>query len=410
MSEHQNAQAGPSRTPPRPDLHRVPASFTSGYNDERPDRPRLTKMSNGSSSSLVPVNASISSQTGLFGARKGSLASLRNAFVKAGGTSAVAIPPVPAFDGKSGSYPALKNPFSKGSLDSGPASPSGTSFRSKWGQTPVAASPGSAWDRKQSVATTHSSHRSQGGKSATSQGSSNWRPEEPTPALPPLPSRSTPSRVGRLGSDASLLGQGTARRFGSISGELAGHRPAEEALQIVFRDFKEAADQKISRICTRPLNTQPSIQAYLEPGADKAFDAQITSLAHCSSRHARRGWEMLNSWCRLHCEGIAAGEVRAHLDRSLGLQMRVEDAAAILAARKQSAARYLKARALIELVRATPKDSLGEELGMRIEEEAFHAYRSERLEEQGQPPQRKAVTQLQVELLGELSKTRSVCM
>jgi hypothetical protein len=84
--------------------------------------------------------------------------------------------------------------------------------------------------------------------------------------------------------------------------------------------------------------------------------------------------------------------------------MRVEDAAAILGGRKSAAAKYLLNRALIELVRVTPKEIMGEELGMTLEGNAFAAYRNDKGDEMS--PHKKAVALLQVELLGELSKTR----
>jgi hypothetical protein len=86
--------------------------------------------------------------------------------------------------------------------------------------------------------------------------------------------------------------------------------------------------------------------------------------------------------------------------------MRVEDAAAILGSRKSFAAKYILTRALIELVKATPRDALGEEMGMTLEQNAFNTYRAEKLEESAQSGQRRAVSQLQVELLGQLSTTR----
>lgn len=94
------------------------------------------------------------------------------------------------------------------------------------------------------------------------------------------------------------------------------------------------------------------------------------------------------------------------MDRSLGLQMRVEDAAAILGARKSSVAKYILNRVLIELVKITPRDMLGEELGMMLEQNAFNAYRLEKVEELIQVPHKRAVSQLQIELLGQLSRTR----
>jgi hypothetical protein len=86
--------------------------------------------------------------------------------------------------------------------------------------------------------------------------------------------------------------------------------------------------------------------------------------------------------------------------------MRVEDAAAILTARKSCAAKFILNRALIEIVRITPREALGEELGMSLEQNAFNAYRTEKLEESAQSGMRRAVAQLQVELLGHLSTTR----
>jgi hypothetical protein len=216
--------------------------------------------------------------------------------------------------------------------------------------------------------------------------------------------RGTPSRTGRLGSDASLF----MRRQGSISEEYEGKAPLDEALRVIFNTFRDAANAKIARVCGRPLNTQPSLPAYLEAGADASFDANIVSLAQCGKRHVRRIVDMLNGWCRGHCEGIGASEVRMHLNQSLGLQMRVEDAATILGGRKTSASKYITNRLLIELIKMTPKEALGEDLGMTLESNAFNAYRTERLEEHTQFPHRKAVSNLQIELLGYLSDTRLV--
>jgi hypothetical protein len=210
--------------------------------------------------------------------------------------------------------------------------------------------------------------------------------------------------MGRLGSDASVF----ARRNGSISEEVMGHTPSDEALRVIFRTFREAADMKITRICGRPLNTQPSLPAYLELGVDLAFDSSVTSLAQCGKRHCRRVVDLLNAWCRGHCEGIGASEVKAHLNQSMGLQMRVEDAAIILGGRKTSASKYIFNRVLIEMVKQTPREAMGEELGMTLESNAFNAYRAEKLEEHSQFPHRKAVSNLQVELLGHLSSNRSV--
>ncbi len=89
-------------------------------------------------------------------------------------------------------------------------------------------------------------------------------------------------------------------------------------------------------------------------------------------------------------EASAPPRSAPHLDRSLGLQMLVEDAAAILSARKIATARYIFVRAVVELLQVTQKDDLGEEQGMTIEVNAFNAYRSESLDVDVQSPHKRA--------------------
>lgn len=86
--------------------------------------------------------------------------------------------------------------------------------------------------------------------------------------------------------------------------------------------------------------------------------------------------------------------------------MRVEDAAAILSSRKVTAARFLCTRSLLQLVQSIQGQGMEDELGLIIESHTFNSYRSEKLDEDGQSVHRRAILRLQVELLGELSRTR----
>jgi hypothetical protein len=224
-------------TPARPHLSKGSASYSvgiptppsHGYGDE----PRLGKFSNGSNTSLVTAGTSIGSTPGFLNPRKGSkpsLTSIRNAFK----SSAQPVPPVPNL--ASTAYPALKNPFSRYNE---PASPS----------RPFASPKGHPHIPRKSTAST----RSIGGRSATSQSS---RPDDHVPALPPIPSRTTPSMMGRRGSDNGSMFN--FRRQGSVGGldgidEGSVRTAGEEALRYVWRDFREAADGKVARICGRPL-------------------------------------------------------------------------------------------------------------------------------------------------------------
>lgn len=226
-------------TPPYPGS----SHYSSSNHDEQP---RLGKLSNGSNTSLLTSNTSIGSAPGFLAGKKGSkasLTSLRNAFK----SSAVPVPPVPNI--ASQAYPALRNPFSR--YDA-PASP-------VHGHANISSSPRTNGFRKQSTA----SARSMGGRSVTSQGSSGFRQDEHAPALPPIPSRSTPSRMTRRGSDSAS--SFVYVRNGSIGGldgieEGSSVRTAgEEALRVVWRDLREAADSKVTRICARPLVSADTI-------------------------------------------------------------------------------------------------------------------------------------------------------
>lgn len=247
----------------------MPSSSSAGYTRgresfDRPDRPRLGKFSNGSHTSLAGVGLPTPSGANVPVPRKGSLASLKNAFkASAPGGPASPVPPVPAVDARraqaAAGYPALRNPFSR--TPSGtPASPSNAFYpsQSPMKQSRMDASPGTSHhaERKQSFA----SQRSIGGRSATSNGSSSFRAEDyPMPSLPSIPPRGGPSRTGRQGSDGDSMFSGFAgsgRRKGSVLGMeeiIEGRTPIEEALRVVFKRFKDAADLKVTRICGRPL-------------------------------------------------------------------------------------------------------------------------------------------------------------
>lgn len=151
---------------------------------------------------------------------------------------------------KSGRYPALQNPFRH---DAEPLSQAVGRPRANTKASMTSASPSFIMHHgsKQSVTTFHSSQRSLGARSTTSQSSSNFRPEDhPMPVMSTIPNRSTPSRVGRPGSDTSQLGGPFGR---SEEQETFGKTPAEEALKVVYQSFRTAAESKIKKIMAKPL-------------------------------------------------------------------------------------------------------------------------------------------------------------
>ena len=276
--------SGALGTPSRPSLSKnhtqpigmpgQPYGSAGGYDD----RSRLGTLANGSTTSVATPSTSIGSAPGFLSNRKGSFANIKNAF-KGSKDPSFGVPPLPYREarystsggtaGSGAGYPALRNPFSRGH-DPGPSSPS----TSRLGQSPrgrgmavatgsgsiSTTQPGYAYDRPGSSGTTHDSQRSQGGRSIASNGSSNFnfRSDDhpmPMPALPPIPMRNTPSRLGRGGSGSGSTFQFDTRRNGSVGGDevILGNTPGEEALRMVFSDFRGVADGKIARICGRPL-------------------------------------------------------------------------------------------------------------------------------------------------------------
>lgn len=219
---------------------------------------------NGSSTSINGPSSSIGSAPAFLSNRKGSFANLKNAF-KGSKEPSHGVPPVPHAAGPSSGYPALKNPFSAARYE--PSTPS----TSRLGQSPQgrammngsisSTQQGYSYDRAPG---NHMPQRSQGGRSIASNGSGNIRTDDhPMPALPPIPMRNTPSRLGRGGSGSGSAFQfDTVRRNESISGAdevILGNTPGEEALRMVFKDFRALADGKIARILGRPLVSDRNI-------------------------------------------------------------------------------------------------------------------------------------------------------
>lgn len=247
----------------RAQLPKSGLSHSASAHDLALEPPRLGKMSNGSSSSLIAHSMQQSgSGAGVLGPRKGSFASLKNVF-KPNTQGAPPVPSLPPLDSKqygAPRYPTLRDPFNR--FDS-PPSPTSTHHNSRpRGYTKASA----AWQQpvgynhtpgKHSVATMHSSQRSFGGRSVTSQGSSSFRAEDyPLPMLPRIPARSTPSRAGRQGSDTSMFGTFPRKmsvNTGDESLDNFGKTPAEEALRVVFQAFRESADPKITKLLAKPL-------------------------------------------------------------------------------------------------------------------------------------------------------------
>ena len=114
----------------------------------------------------------------------------------------------------------------------------------------------------------------------------------------------------------------------------------------------------------------------------------------------------MTDWCQDHTRGISAGEVRQHPELIAGSQMRIEEVATVMSARKSGAARYIFYKAIIELLHSCSKDDIGNELGTSLENSMFGAYRAEWPADSSAAPFRQELVDLQAELIGELSQAR----
>ncbi|KAG5367747.1 Cell polarity protein [Yarrowia sp. C11] len=210
--------------------------------------------------------------------------------------------------------------------------------------------------------------------------------------------------------------------------------PSEYALHILFTQFVRYAERKLN-LCISTPDSDPNITDILGEGADPAFDKIIVSLGYIARREPKpvidsvmfwrksKSEVAVNSAAAAHTAAASASAVAGHSRQnsrasdmgssgfgSAQLQEHASSAreAALVADKKSLISIYILCRVLIEVVKQTDTDSLGEDLRDKLEEIVFKQLRTTDPAVLATSHVRHANWNLFAQLLGQMSDTNFV--
>ncbi|KAG5355990.1 Cell polarity protein [Yarrowia sp. B02] len=207
--------------------------------------------------------------------------------------------------------------------------------------------------------------------------------------------------------------------------------PSEYALHILFTQFVRYAERKLN-LCISTPDSDPNITDILGEGADPAFDKIIVSLGYIARREPKPVIDSVMFWRKSKSEVAVNSAAAAHTaaaSASVGhsrqnsrasdmgsgfgsaqLQEHASSAreAALVADKKSLISIYILCRVLIEVVKQTDTDSLGEDLRDKLEEIVFKQLRTTDPAVLATSHVRHANWNLFAQLLGQMSNTNFV--
>ena len=179
------------------------------------------------------------------------------------------------------------------------------------------------------------------------------------------------------------------------------------------------AERKLNLCLSYSLESEPRIAEILGAGNDPAFDKIITSLGYIARRKPKPVIDSVMFWRKSKSEAAAAANASASSHSPLAPHSRSESRndidstkaenpreLAIQADRKSLISIYILCRVLIEVVRQTPPDVLGDDLSEKLEEIVFKQLKTADPELISGSIIRRANWNLFAELLGEMSEAR----
>lgn len=342
--------------------------------------------------------------------KKGSFASLRNAFKTSGKSTET--PPVPLLDRQA--YPALRNPFSRStsSLTHSVTPSSVRSPPSSSGARPP--TPSSSNDNRHGRAMSmrtkgHASGRSQhshtGSVFHTSDAGSDYAPG----FTHAIPRQSTPPPVPRMPNE---FGNALYTPPSSTETEdkivMDPRTPSEFALHAIFIRFAALAEGKIDSFLREPLERDPLLTDFFGPGTDSKFDDLLTSLGHLATKGSKPVIDSIMRWRKTQLENVS-GSIINHQSSSSSSYARAvgpKEVVNILNIRKGLAGIYIMCRALIAVIQCVPRDALGETMGFNLEETTFEQLRRPDLKLLSNSINHRINAELYATLLGKLSNIR----
>ncbi|KAK9472091.1 cell morphogenesis N-terminal-domain-containing protein [Dipodascopsis tothii] len=198
--------------------------------------------------------------------------------------------------------------------------------------------------------------------------------------------------------------------------------PAEYALHIVFTQFVRHAEKKLNLCLANAADGQePHIVAVLAHGVDPAFDKILSSLGYIARQKPRPVIDSVMFWRKSKSEAATnAVTALSHSSSRYRSSRRQADSAetyseqavtaakesAVQAERKSLISIYILCRVLIEVVKQTTVETLGEEMGDKLEEIVFRQIKTADYTLVSTSSTRAANWNLFAELLGEMSNIR----
>lgn len=219
--------------------------------------------------------------------------------------------------------------------------------------------------------------------------------------------------------------------------EESSKSPFTYALHVVFTSFVRIAERKINTILGPATGPEPDIMLLLGPGKDPSFDTVLQSLGYIARQNPKPVIDSVMFWRKSRSElksdsnpTFNLGTISGALESHPGLSRRTTEPqrpayvrspsstyhaqqlsdpkleAAIQLDRKSLVSIFILCRTLIEIVQQINAESLGEEVGQKLEEIVFNQLKNADPDSLQHSPLRIANWTLFAQLLGWLSGIR----
>ncbi|KAH9822443.1 hypothetical protein DFH28DRAFT_1119418 [Melampsora americana] len=226
-----------------------------------------------------------------------------------------------------------------------------------------------------------------------------------SPNISPATSATHHGRSPRSRSETTATS--TTNSVNSPNGE--AHSPLEVAIYLIMDRFFEECEIKLGQLLGKaiPISNEDDlyIPAWIGQGVDPSFDATFDSLAQVSRKNPNQVINFVMRWKSRQGDGIDEHSIQRAIfsgDNTTNPRR----VAAVLTERKGLALVYLLCRALIAIVQGVTRESLGEELGSRLEEIVFNSIKNADTSPNSRNPNKQANMNMFAQLLGALSNIR----
>ncbi|KAG1211887.1 hypothetical protein G6F69_004186 [Rhizopus microsporus] len=179
---------------------------------------------------------------------------------------------------------------------------------------------------------------------------------------------------------------------------------ADYALNVIFSQFENAADAKMSHILNLGVDNEIDLRSLLGQGADESFDKVIYSLSSLAATQQSAVIDAVMRWRKAKVEPLDPSVIK-RVSESAPLS-RTRQIQSVLKERQSLASVFILCRALIEIIRKLTPGSLPDDLGENLEEIVFNQLKKADPEAIKRSKNRTASMDLFAELIGELSNVR----